>query len=85
MARSTLYVFAAVVGMTSLASAQSPVLAEFYGRGVHAYNAGDMLQAHQYLTMAIDNGSIFNFGGSFNTATFNSFIKSSICSGKRSA
>lgn len=34
-----------------------PVLAELYGRGVHAYFARDFQQAHQFLTMAIDKGT----------------------------
>ncbi len=36
---------------------QSEVLAEMYGRGVHAYYACDKLAATRYLSMAIDNGS----------------------------
>lgn len=39
------------------ASAQSEVLAEMYGRGVHAYFAGDYIAANEFLTMAIDNGT----------------------------
>lgn len=38
------------------ASAQNAVLAEMYGRGVHAYYCGMNDEASQYLTMAIDNG-----------------------------
>jgi hypothetical protein len=38
------------------ASAQNAILAEMYGRGVHAYNAGMFRDASRYLTMAIDNG-----------------------------
>lgn len=38
-------------------AADSPVLAEMYGRGVHAYYAGDRTNANRYLSMAIDNGS----------------------------
>ena len=41
----------------SNASAQSEVLAEMYGRGVHAYYAGDYTTAYESLTMAIDNGT----------------------------
>ncbi|MEZ6086870.1 MAG: hypothetical protein R3C05_02315 [Pirellulaceae bacterium] len=33
--------------------AQSPVLAELYGRGVHAFNNGDLLEIYRYLTMAL--------------------------------
>ncbi|TWU40760.1 hypothetical protein [Novipirellula artificiosorum] len=38
-------------------SAQSAVLAEMYGRGVHAYYAGRYQDANEYLSMAINNGS----------------------------
>jgi hypothetical protein len=38
------------------ASAQNAILAEMYGRGVHAYYAGFHDEATQYLSMAIDNG-----------------------------
>ena len=41
---------------TGSASAQSAILAEFYGRGVHAYFCGLNDEAIKYLTMAIDNG-----------------------------
>lgn len=60
MARSTiLFVLVAVSTFLSgtTTSAQSPVLAELYGRGVHAYFCNDLLEAHRYLSMAIDNGS----------------------------
>lgn len=43
--------------MVNQASAQSPVLAEMYGRGVHRYFAGDYDSAYRLLSMAIDNGS----------------------------
>lgn len=36
-------------------TAQNAVLSEMYGRGVHAYYAGDMDEALENLTMAIDN------------------------------
>ncbi|MEM8665950.1 MAG: hypothetical protein AAGG48_00435 [Planctomycetota bacterium] len=36
-------------------NAQTAVLSEMYGRGVHAYYAGTMDQSLQYFTMAIDN------------------------------
>jgi hypothetical protein len=37
-------------------SAQSEVLAEMYGRAVHAYNGGLYDEASKYLSLAIDNG-----------------------------
>lgn len=36
--------------------AQSAVLTEIYGRGVHAYNSGKYAQAAEWLNMAINNG-----------------------------
>lgn len=36
--------------------AQTAVLSEIYGRGVHAYNAGQYDRASEWLSMAIDNG-----------------------------
>lgn len=49
------------LGMLAMASpsraeAQSAVLSEIYGRGVHAYHSGQYQQATQWLSMAIDNG-----------------------------
>lgn len=38
-------------------SAQNAVLAQLYGKGVHAYNSGDYTTARQLLSMAINNGS----------------------------
>ncbi len=38
------------------AAAQDTILAETYGRGVHAYYAGRYSEAQQYLTAAIDGG-----------------------------
>jgi hypothetical protein len=38
------------------ASAQNSILAEMYGRGVHAYYCGLNDDASRYLSMAIDNG-----------------------------
>ncbi|WP_047814136.1 hypothetical protein [Rhodopirellula islandica] len=57
---SPLFLFALAIGFlsttqTSTASAQSAVLAEIYGRGVHAYNAGNYSKAYELLSMAIDN------------------------------
>jgi hypothetical protein len=46
-----------VVVAPRTATAQNEVLAEFYGRGVHAYYAGDNVTAEKFLSMAIDNGS----------------------------
>lgn len=59
--------------VASVSEAQSPVLAEMYGRGVHQYFAGDLMNAHQSLTMAIDAGSddprAYYFRGLVNAAT----------------
>ena len=41
---------------TETATAQNAILAEMYGRGVHAYYAGNHTDAYQLLSMAIDNG-----------------------------
>lgn len=40
----------------SRTQAQSAVLSEIYGRGVHAYHSGQYQQAGEWLSMAIDNG-----------------------------
>ncbi len=47
----------AVVVAPRSATAQNEVLAEMYGRGVHAYYSGDNNTAVKFLTMVIDNGS----------------------------
>ena len=47
----------AVVVAPRSATAQNEVLAEMYGRGVHAYYSGDNDTAVKFLTMVIDNGS----------------------------
>lgn len=54
----TAFLFLASFGvLTEQASAvQSAILAEMYGRGVHAYYAGDHINANRYLSLAIDNG-----------------------------
>ena len=53
----SLFSFVLVISATADgASAQSAVLSEIYGRGVHAFNSGQYDQASQWLTMAIDNG-----------------------------
>ncbi|MCM2374220.1 hypothetical protein [Aporhodopirellula aestuarii] len=53
-----------VVGLVAIAAtapattvqAQSAILSEIYGRGVHAYNAGRYDKASEWLSMAITNG-----------------------------
>jgi len=46
----------AMLALTAqMANAQNAVLAEMYGRGVHSYYAGNMDDALEHLTMAIDN------------------------------
>ncbi len=42
----------------SLVSAEDAVLEQFYGSGVHAYFSRDYVKAHEYLTTAIDGGSV---------------------------
>ncbi len=39
------------------AAAQDGILAQLYGRGVHAYFDGDFEAAHRYLTDAVDGGT----------------------------
>jgi len=39
------------------ASAQNAILAQMYGKGVHAYYSGNQTEARKFLSMAIDNGS----------------------------
>lgn len=56
MFRAILLASATLLTVTS-ASAQEDVLAEMYGRGVHHYHSGNYIDAHRYLTMAIDNGT----------------------------
>lgn len=47
----------AMVALTvSSVNAQTNVLAEYYGLGVHAYFSHDLIQAYDRLTKAIDNG-----------------------------
>ena len=50
------FAFLSHAAFTESASGQNAILAEMYGRGVHAYFAGQMEDANTYLTMAIDNG-----------------------------
>ncbi len=65
--------FASLLMLGSMAQAQTPVLAEMYGRGVHQYFAGDLISAHQSLTLAIGAGSedprAYYFRGLVNSAT----------------
>lgn len=56
MTRVVVLALALVFAAGSSAHAQYSVLAEFYGRGVHAYNSGDYLTAYDYLSKAIDGG-----------------------------
>ena len=48
--------FGLCCGLPDKAHAQSPVLMEMYGRGVHAYHAGRYSEAYELLTLAIENG-----------------------------
>ena len=50
------FVFASGSIQPLRATAQTAVLAEVYGRGVHAYHSGRIAQSHQLLSMAIDSG-----------------------------
>ncbi len=43
---------------TGQVHAQDSLLAELYGQGVHEYFAGDYSQAHELLTIAIEQGSL---------------------------
>ena len=52
---SALVSVAAVVATSSTASAQTAILNEMYGRGVHEYYAGDYREAYELLTAAIEN------------------------------
>lgn len=61
MARKILMGLAAVLiaaSTTSQVHAQDSLLAELYGQGVHAFFAENYSQAHELLTMAIDQGSM---------------------------
>lgn len=53
----TAFALAATLGLISAesATAQNAILAEMYGRGVHAFYAGNYTEAQRYLSMAIDN------------------------------
>ncbi|MEE2938129.1 MAG: hypothetical protein VYA84_19245 [Planctomycetota bacterium] len=50
-----LFALGLLIATSQTAGAQSALLAEMYGRGVHAYNAGMLEESLQQLTMAIDN------------------------------
>lgn len=58
--RSSFLALFALVSLSMMAPkaahAQSAVLAEIYGRGVHAFNSGQYQKAGEWLSMAIDNG-----------------------------
>ena len=43
------------LGLTSSSNAQDNILAEMYGRGVHAFYSGNYNDAQHFLTTAIDN------------------------------
>jgi len=60
MSRNVLFglVALALSGLVATeAKAQEDLLAELYGRGVHAYFAKDYVEAHEQFTAAIDGGS----------------------------
>jgi hypothetical protein len=56
MSRVAVIALAVFSLISSSANAQHSVLAEFYGRGVHAYYSGDLITAYDYLTKAIEGG-----------------------------
>ena len=53
---AALFVALSGLTITPTATAQNPVLAEIYGRGVHAFYSGQHDQARQMFSSAIDNG-----------------------------
>lgn len=61
----------------SSTSAQNAILAQMYGKGVHAYFSGDQTAARQFLSMAINNGSddprAYYFRGMVSYASGNSY------------
>ena len=60
MSRNVLFglVALALSGLVATeAKAQEDLLAELYGRGVHAYFAKEYVDAHEQFTAAIDGGS----------------------------
>ena len=56
MIRSLLFVAVLTLTFTASAQAQMSVLNEYYGRGVHAFNGGDLIKAYDFLSKAIDGG-----------------------------
>ena len=48
-------------GLLSLSAvslqAEDAVLRQLFGRGVHAFNSRDLVEAHKYFTSAIDSGT----------------------------
>lgn len=56
MYRSLLFVAVLTLSYAAPAQAQMSVLNEYYGRGVHAYNGGDLIKAYDFLSKAIDGG-----------------------------
>lgn len=58
--RSSILAFLGLASLSLMApkasQAQSAVLSEIYGRGVHAFHSGQYQQAGEWLSMAIDNG-----------------------------
>ncbi|KAA5545548.1 hypothetical protein FYK55_07875 [Roseiconus nitratireducens] len=47
----------ATLGVSEAAAQNESILAEVYGRGVHAYYSGNYVEANDYLTSAIDGGT----------------------------
>jgi hypothetical protein len=56
MLRTAFLALALAACFAPWAQAQYSALAEFYGRGVHAYYSGDYVTAYDYLSKAIDGG-----------------------------
>ncbi len=56
MIRSLLLFAVSTLSFAASAQAQMSVLNEYYGRGVHAYNGGDLIKAYDFLSKAIDGG-----------------------------
>ncbi len=59
MYRSSVFFAVGLVCLSaSLVSAADAVLEQYYGSGVHAFFSRDYVKAHEYLTSAIDGGSV---------------------------
>ncbi len=59
MYRSSVFFAIGLVCLSaSFVSAADAVLEQFYGSGVHAYFSRDYVKAHEYLTTAIDGGTV---------------------------